>query len=506
MLFARIDLDSFDSTLARFTERLQLDQQPGFGVKESEWVMMGVLNLGAILEYGKEGVLKRVGALGPIGTAPKPKVVEKIVGRGGQRQDSLTIEGGDGHDSHMGPDGGSKWGIDEVMAEPDEMMAISPTDDNEPRSTPAISQPEPPSDHLFQLSLRLTFTLLSLVLKNPYLPHPTRKHYLNPYITIILTFLWTIFKHQPALEVLEKNIPWEELVALLNDTTARRHSRGGSLPEVSSKALIGGGPLPEDHCLRGMEWVGRRVYERGFWRPGAKPNATSSSSCVSGEMDVLTGPLIRQVDDGYVEDGEGGDIEDVPTKRCKRVMLLTEGLVKAVPGLEWDHTSDKPKLRIGGELEVKMREWEEEREREAEEARRRNGRKSWNESDEMDVDEVEEEEEDEEDDDDELDSEDVKALKARRRYLQSLLRPRSQPTRPPQSRRQRPKVQRAVATTTKERPPLNVVPGYTVLVIDTNILLSSLSMIASLVESRRWTLVVPLAGKFPRPSYDFTFD
>lgn len=44
-----------------------------------------------------------------------------------------------------------------------------------------------------------------------------------------------------------------------------------------------------------------------------------------------------------------------------------------------------------------------------------------------------------------------------------------------------------------ERPPLHVVPGYTVLVVDTNILLSSLSIVASLVESRRWTVVVPLA-------------
>ena len=38
-----------------------------------------------------------------------------------------------------------------------------------------------------------------------------------------------------------------------------------------------------------------------------------------------------------------------------------------------------------------------------------------------------------------------------------------------------------------------MVPGYTVLVVDTNILLSSLSIFASLVESSRWTILVPLA-------------
>ena len=34
-------------------------------------------------------------------------------------------------------------------------------------------------------------------------------------------------------------------------------------------------------------------------------------------------------------------------------------------------------------------------------------------------------------------------------------------------------------------------PGYTILVLDANILLSSLSMVASLVESLRWTIVSP---------------
>lgn len=42
------------------------------------------------------------------------------------------------------------------------------------------------------------------------------------------------------------------------------------------------------------------------------------------------------------------------------------------------------------------------------------------------------------------------------------------------------------------KPANAIVPGHTVLVVDTNILLSSLSMFASLVESLRWTVIVPL--------------
>ena len=37
-----------------------------------------------------------------------------------------------------------------------------------------------------------------------------------------------------------------------------------------------------------------------------------------------------------------------------------------------------------------------------------------------------------------------------------------------------------------------MVPGYSVLVVDTNILLSSLTEFSALVESGRWTVVVPL--------------
>jgi hypothetical protein len=39
---------------------------------------------------------------------------------------------------------------------------------------------------------------------------------------------------------------------------------------------------------------------------------------------------------------------------------------------------------------------------------------------------------------------------------------------------------------------LQLVSGYTVLVLNTNIVLSSLTMVSSLVKSRRWTVVTPL--------------
>ena len=49
-LFTRIDLDQVQPNLARFIERLELDEPSG---EEGEWVMMAVLTIGSLLEFGK---------------------------------------------------------------------------------------------------------------------------------------------------------------------------------------------------------------------------------------------------------------------------------------------------------------------------------------------------------------------------------------------------------------------------------------------------------------------
>jgi len=59
----------------------------------------------------------------------------------------------------------------------------------------------------------------------------------------------------------------------------------------------------------------------------------------------------------------------------------------------------------------------------------------------------------------------------------------------PPSRRRRPQAPRKGPSTGA---PLRIIPGYTMLVIDTNILLSSLSSLASIIENGQWTIVVPV--------------
>jgi protein SMG6 len=60
MLFTNIQLDDFQPTLARFIERLEIE-----GAEEREWIMMGIINIASLMEYGKPGgMLSKVGCVG----------------------------------------------------------------------------------------------------------------------------------------------------------------------------------------------------------------------------------------------------------------------------------------------------------------------------------------------------------------------------------------------------------------------------------------------------------
>jgi len=60
MLFTNIQLEDFSPTLARFLERIEFE-----GAEEREWIMMAIVNIGAMLEYGRpSGMLRKIGGVG----------------------------------------------------------------------------------------------------------------------------------------------------------------------------------------------------------------------------------------------------------------------------------------------------------------------------------------------------------------------------------------------------------------------------------------------------------
>ncbi|KAK7043684.1 hypothetical protein VNI00_008295 [Paramarasmius palmivorus] len=448
MLFTNIQLDDFHSTILRFIERLALE-----GAEEREWIMMAVINISAILEYNKpNSVLKRCGGIAS--REPATRVIAKKE----KDEDRMDVDDDSRAGAHITP----------------------PASDAE---QDAVEAPM-----AFKLALELTFAMLSHVLRRPTRKaSPYARSRVNPYLTIILTFLATMLKHDKTLEVMERSIPWEDLAnffttiprsvmqsqQLMGDNFTSPPDGTDRWPMLTSHFQP---PLPEDWCMRGMEWVGRKVFERGYWNK-------TNEDVGQAEIDTLDATEVSEVADGRIEDeDEDNTTMDEKKRRYVRIVRSAVSLAGVVKGFTW--VPGTREWRVEGFLADKVQQWKELERIEKEKEERRKMGTRWN-DEAMEVDEEGYEgAQESSDDDDENDPPEIKELKERRRYLQSLLQ---EPSRMEQTSHRHPRK--------KEGTPqqlLPIAPGYTVLVVDTNILLSSLSMFASLVESLRWTVLVPL--------------
>lgn len=377
MLFTNIQLDDFSPTLARFLERLEIE-----GAEEREWIMMAVVNIGAIMEYGRTtALLRKIGGI-PIRDFPGATPVRALA-----KRNPFIHHEDDTEDKSMD------------------------VDTESPKATFTQAQPSSPVSETpitFKLATELAFSTLSFVLR-----HPTRRASqfsssgLNPYLTALLTFLATMARHPETLSVLERSIPWQDIAHFFS-TIPRSVMNGQGLliPALTSErwAMLTSGcglPLPEDWCMRGMEWLGRKVVERGYWKSGEDRRV---------EMEVLDSADNVQLTDGIIEDEDDsqGEAQSPTTRRWMRLMRCAFGLENIVDGFTWVESSRE--WRVDGVLEAKVKRWQEEdrHEREEEERRRRGHR--WT-DDMMDVDEHEAAEESEESEDYEEDSEEIKALK-----------------------------------------------------------------------------------------------
>jgi protein SMG6 len=394
MLFTHIQLDDFQPTLARFVERLEIE-----GAEEREWIMMGIINIGAVFEYGRlGGVLRRVAGK-EVGSgvtteaaAMKVLIAKKVLGVA----DEETMD------------------VDEPRRSPVLRPPLSSGGGHQ--ISPATSEAEdtqhdddvdhPPS---FKYALQLTFAMLSHVLSRP-----TRKaspfagSTLNPYLTVLLTFLATVLKHPPTLAVMERSIPWEELAAFFATVPRGIMSSQGLSGDAKKGgerwAMLTSGcapPLPEDWCFRGMEWVGRKVFERGYWKSGEDRRA---------ESDVLEETEGGDVTDGQIEDDDDADDSgsgDVVKKRWVRIARSGIGISNAVDGFTW--VEGTRSWKVEGRLAEKVHSWRElDRLEKQEEEKRRLGTR-WT-DDPMDID-VGSDDTLSEEDDDESDTDEVKALK-----------------------------------------------------------------------------------------------
>jgi hypothetical protein len=267
----------------------------------------------------------------------------------------------------------------------------------------------------FRFALQLMFAMLTHVLHRPTRkPSPFARSTLNPYLTVILTFLATVLKHPQTLGAIERSVPWDDLAAFF--ARIPRHMMAGQgLTQVRTSrderwAMLTTGcapPLPEDWCLRGMEWVGRKVYQHGFWKTGEEKRA---------ELEVLDDSEAVEITDGHIEDDdddEGGDAAKAGdgelTRRWVRIVRCAVGIADVVDGFTW--VEGTRQWRVEGALARKAEAWREQDRLQAEEDERRRMGTRWA-DDSMDIDDaLEDENVSEESEDDENDTEEVKALK-----------------------------------------------------------------------------------------------
>ena len=316
MIFTKISLDSFPFVMSRFMERLEEDARlDGISRKATitqvDWIIMATVNIAAVLQYGAtHGLLRK--ALAQEGAERR-----RAQAQAADEEDEEGVVGGEEGDGADGESHAPK-------------VTVSSADKDLPSSTSAEAFP-PTLTH----SLQLTFAVLDFTLKQPHRQQGLHQ-VLNPYITIFLTFLATLSRQAHVSSIICPYIPWKTLVEFLNLDS----------PEIREESrLIGGPPLPEDWAGRGMEWVGRRVYERGFWKAKA-PGRGSGSMAVprvgerfGSEMDVLLASFDGGIDisEGVVDEVEGTDLTDGPVavnfRRWKRVQWAAGVMAKHVDGL-----------------------------------------------------------------------------------------------------------------------------------------------------------------------------
>lgn len=552
ILFTRIQMDDFEGILVRFkrllTTRLQgndfKNTSDSILLSSSSWMIMATINIAAILQYGAAQEHSNDG-----------KVQQN---KGKNLKASKATEEEDTGEVEEGNDGGDDDNDDEE--EPEQADVNQNGDEEEEKSDSCL--PEGSGDMPFatQKACRLAFDTLKMVIDSFV---KNSKSAANPYITLMLTFVSQECKSEGYLRKLEQFVPWESLVTLGNSIP---HFVEPIDPRNDASLKIRGDaiPLPEDWCLRGMAWVGRRVYERGFWKPHKieRLGLRNSLTLFENELEMIdrctrcanTGESSAQgiqkgasstgshnnEDDDDDEDDEDSEIhanrdEDQSSRpkltlsllRWKRITHALTILIKTVPGMDFDFDSSYVNARHGSillapPLSKKILQWR------AEEAKadlqgtighlklanledktiledKTNAKSSAvrlsvapEDEDEMDGDEKDVPSTEVGDD-----SEEMKGLIKRRNELRKQLQAakaanhyRLTDTKGSESSSSKDHSSHqhsAAKPEIRTQASIRIVPGYTTLLLDTNVMLTETDILSQLIKSKRWMVIIPLS-------------
>ncbi|KAH9445831.1 hypothetical protein Pst134EB_023664 [Puccinia striiformis f. sp. tritici] len=604
MLFTKIQLDDFDSELARFMERLTEDRflsdkqgrstrgtsrQSGDIIAQStmsnaSWAMMGTVNISAILQYGLEdGVIRAAELNGPKSHDIRSRHNNhRATAKGGGKPAPIAPQAILLSHSAVNPPAEQRKPTHSISSEEGvpstgNGLDSSNTDqfDEEHKAImikrAAVNEADEENDPVvFVWAAKFTFEIFKEVLQQ------NRSEDVCPYLTIILTFIASFSQNGRVMKKLERFIPWDRLVIYFNHripnhVQARNTSSSSTLTvqetsNPSSLFKLNGYPLSEDWCLRGMEWAVKGLFGRGYWRQQKsnygkvfidlgdpirelsienKPKLTPKRPFIpnlpqiESELEAIirldeeleaeacqqlggNGSTAVHARMGRIdceEEQEFEEWDDKPTSsspscadRLKRIAVTAGWIASSVnTGIKLEASPIRSIFTISNALKQKISRWENEAKLEEEERMlakakitsiyHQNTRFDEETDDHIDEDNDEEEEDDDDPDDSEL----VKSLKARRRELKMILNQTknvsnqvSVNSKPAGRKSHSGSFQRKLGQPTNHKNQLynnnkiNVLPGYTTLVFDTNILIGMLSIVKEILESEQFTIIIPL--------------
>ena len=161
MVFTNIQLNDFAGMLAHFLERLEIE---GDDIEEHKWIMMRIMNLGAVLEYGRaSGIIHLSGGLGMRESSSLGGVGLRVV----VKNPTTIIKDKDTKMDIGSNDNSKLFG----------RIQTSPATSEADKASGSYANKYPAS---FKLAALITFTILSYILKNPTRrPTPFSKSTLN---------------------------------------------------------------------------------------------------------------------------------------------------------------------------------------------------------------------------------------------------------------------------------------------------------------------------------------
>ncbi|KAG0639286.1 hypothetical protein HOY80DRAFT_886553 [Tuber brumale] len=267
-----------------------------------------------------------------------------------------------------------------------------------------------------------------------------------PHIHIWLVFLAYVVKSEAATRLLENEFPWEHLVFMLNSLVGQSDQDRFGCKEFPVPEKGRGRPLPEDYILRGLEWA--RKYFPNRWFEDA------------------------QVD----EEERSVEVPSMENVRIERILWLATQVASDGECLVY---ADKT-FRVHPALVMRIEEHQK-LEATITHEQELGGSRMTPTSEDSDIDMTSGENESE---DGEYvlvgQSEEVRRLKQQQRQLQSQLKAGGKAADPAEEPKQ------AVA-----KGPESLKENYSVLVVDTNLLLSQPEVFKLMVSTSNWPIVIP---------------